>query len=478
MAKTNTITIDYKPKPKQLRFHQSEATECFFGGAKGPGKSKALVMDAAQYALQFPGSDPHLFRETYDILRDTLVKEFKDSIPKELYTYNEQAHEARLINGSVVKFRYVGNLDDAMQYDGRSIPYLGIDELTKHTMPVIQQLLSCMRCSKGWPVMFRATGNPGGVGHAAVKARYITPTEYGAHPYTDPLTGNVIEFIPANVYDGVLTERDPAYVRRLENLPDQRKRALLYGDWDSFEGQYFANFGPHLTQEPWKIPPHELERGAFGSMDYGPGLNGTSTFGYWYMTPEGVPIRLFTVYRRGMTASELADDIYDYVTSFHWTSGIKPTRVWCDHNMFNSARLDAESRAPIDYFREKFRGTEFVPANKQRVNGWQIVLDCFQPDTLTGKSKMYYWPQFNGHFAEFFPQLVQDPDCPGDVLKCDIDHVCDEARYGLVGMLNHGAGQKVSAAVGRDNGLLEQRMELTTILRQMEINNRIGVVGI
>jgi len=466
-----TVVIDYKPKPKQLRFHESTATECFFGGSKGPGKSRALIEDAKRYALQFPGSDPHLFRESYEILRDTLIKEFEDTTPNELYKYNAQDHEARMINGSVIKFRYVANLDDALKYDGRSIPYLGIDELTKHTMPVIQQLLSCMRCAKGWPVLFRATGNPGGIGHAGVKARYIVPTGYGDHSYTDNLTGNVIEFVPANVYDGVLTDIDPGYVRRLENLPDQRRKALLLGDWDIFEGQYFANFGPHLIQEPWKIPPHLLEARAYGSMDYGPGLQGISSFGYWYLTPEGVPIRLFTWYRQGLTGSEAADDLFEYCKSFYWTSGVLPKKAWCDHNMFNSARTDENSVAPIDYFKKAFGGrTQWVPAIKNRVNGWQTVLDYFQPDVLTGESKLRYWSDFNGHFAEYFPQLIHDDDCPGDVHKCDIDHVCDETRYGLVGMGAIGTDKKVESSRGRES------VEL--ILRDLQNNKRIGVTGI
>mgnify|MGYP001310514185 CR=1 FL=1 len=42
----NSIRIDYVPNKKQRQFHKSCATEVVYGGAKGGGKSCALVMEA------------------------------------------------------------------------------------------------------------------------------------------------------------------------------------------------------------------------------------------------------------------------------------------------------------------------------------------------------------------------------------------------------------------------------------------------
>ena len=47
-------------------------------------------------------------------------------------------------------------------------------------------------------------------------------------------------FIPARVGDNsFLTSADPGYIKRLETLPENEKRALLYGEWDIFEGAVF-----------------------------------------------------------------------------------------------------------------------------------------------------------------------------------------------------------------------------------------------
>ncbi len=254
------IALAYDPfiNPKQVRFHACDANECFFGGSKGPGKTCALVMDCFQYAMTYPKSECYLFRETFDELERNIINEWKTKVPAELYKLNESKHVATLINGSRVYFRFCDCKEDASKYDGSSIDYIGVDELTKHQEEEIQILLSCLRSPKGYPPRFRSTSNPGGPGHKWVKKRYVTPTHKGERMYRDTKTNNVIAFIPATVYDNsVLMKNDPAYARRLENLPPAKKKALLYGDWDSYEGQAFEEFDPAIhVIKPFIIPDH------------------------------------------------------------------------------------------------------------------------------------------------------------------------------------------------------------------------------
>ena len=75
-----TLTIPYQESEKQALFHRSDATETFFGGAKGGGKSLALTMDCLAYCLEFPGADAYLFRETYDDLEANLIAEWKHKV--------------------------------------------------------------------------------------------------------------------------------------------------------------------------------------------------------------------------------------------------------------------------------------------------------------------------------------------------------------------------------------------------------------
>jgi hypothetical protein len=50
-------------------------------------------------------------------------------------------------------------------------------------------------------------------------------------------------FIPATVFDNqALLEENPEYLASLALLPEKERNALLYGNWDAFEGQYFTQF--------------------------------------------------------------------------------------------------------------------------------------------------------------------------------------------------------------------------------------------
>ena len=50
-------------------------------------------------------------------------------------------------------------------------------------------------------------------------------------------------FVPSSVFDNpALLANDPKYVQRLASMPDAERKALLYGDWDSFSGQVFAEW--------------------------------------------------------------------------------------------------------------------------------------------------------------------------------------------------------------------------------------------
>jgi len=262
------VTVPYEPNRRQALFHASPEEETVYGGAKGGGKSCSLVMEALAYSLEYAGATCYLFRETYDDLEANLINEWKEKVPPELYTYHESKHVARLRNGSRVLFRFIRNEDDAAKYQGRSMDWIGVDELTKHTKRAIQILLSCLRSPKGFPPRFRATCNPGGIGHGWVKEDYVEATRHGKEVVRDAVTGNRRRFVSARVYDNhVLMKNDPAYVKRLENLPPEEKKAFLYGDWDVFIGQVFCEWNrdfhvidPRPIQKEWM---------RFRSMDWG-----------------------------------------------------------------------------------------------------------------------------------------------------------------------------------------------------------------
>jgi hypothetical protein len=430
----------YSPRPKQQLFHESTARECFFGGAKSPGKTAALVMDAYLFGMQYPGARVFLFREDYPALEDNIIREFKDFVDPVSYRYNGQDHTATLINGSVIFFRYCSSFADALGYDGRNMSYLGIDEVTKIPWAATERLMTCVRSAdKTIPAIVRFTSNPGGIAHGEVKARYIGLTDNGTRIGQDPITGQSIQYIPANVYDGYLHENDPTYSKRLEALPEKQRAALLHGNWDIYEGQYFSTFGVHLRESP-KVFASPADLKIYAGFDLGWGTEGVSAFVLGYKCPTDTKIHIATtLWLKGMTKSEQDHEIYEYLDSFHFFGGAMPRKIFCDTNIFS---VDGNGNQHVDSFKKLSK--YMVPANKSRLNGWAAVTDAFGKDPVTNLDKLAYWHGYNNALEETIPVLVHADKNNLDIDKCDVDHAADALRFLIVGM-NIEAGAQVKS---------------------------------
>src|SRR6266436_5435448 len=251
----------YRPFARQEEFHRSKKKYRLFGGAAGPGKSKALLAEAIGQALEVAGSDTLLLRRTFPELESSLLTYFRRDVPRDSYrSYNEAKHVVTWNNGSTTRFGYCRNKNDVYQYQGAEFLFIGLDELTHFTMKQWQFLTSRNRCPvpKSYCNMAGAT-NPGNIGHAWVKALWVDhvpPPGYERPELYDPRD---YDFIRAKLADNPIYANDAAYHRTLEALPEHLRRAFLDGDWNVFAGQYFDvfEFGRHtmraeaLRLEPW-----------------------------------------------------------------------------------------------------------------------------------------------------------------------------------------------------------------------------------
>jgi hypothetical protein len=238
------IELCYCPFPKQNEFHGSEARYRLFGGAAGPGKSKALLMEAVYQAHLHPDVNTLLLRRTFSELEQSLLLYFRRDIPRELYkSYNEAKHVVTWWNGSTTRFGYCQSEADVYQYQGAEFLFIGIDELTLFTLRQWQFLTSRNRCPVpgAFPCMAGAT-NPGNIGHAWVKSLWIDKQPAPGMEHPEEFDANDYDFIPARVSDNPIYAGDENYLKTLRALPSHLKRAFLDGDWDVFAGQYFDRF--------------------------------------------------------------------------------------------------------------------------------------------------------------------------------------------------------------------------------------------
>jgi len=234
-----------RPSPRQEAFLLLLATEVFFGGAAGGGKSLALLMSALQYS-DVPGYAALLLRPTLSELQlaGGLIELSHEWLAATRASWSADTRTWRFpgpgqkanSGGASLSFGYLANGDDLGRYAGTSFSYLGFDELTRFEESHYRRMFRVLRQPSGVrdkaaapdgtrlpdvPARVRAASNPGGPGHAWVKARFV-----------DPLTRNSgARFLPSRLADNPhLDQAD--YAARLAELPLAERERLLHGDWE------------------------------------------------------------------------------------------------------------------------------------------------------------------------------------------------------------------------------------------------------
>ncbi len=256
------ISDYYRPFARQRQFRDSPAKYRLFGGAAGPGKTKALLWEAIRQAWKFAGCDTLLLRRTYPELESSLLAYFRRDVPRKLYkSYNESKHLVTWTNGSTTRFGYCRNENDVYQYQGAEFLFIGIDELTHFTLKQWQFLTSRNRCPvPGSLCNMAGATNPGNIGHAWVKALWVDHAPPPGFERADLYHARDYDFIRARMEDNPIYANDAEYRKTLEFLPEHLRRAFLEGDWNVFAGQYFDvfDFGRHTARpeeirlEPWR----------------------------------------------------------------------------------------------------------------------------------------------------------------------------------------------------------------------------------
>jgi hypothetical protein len=433
----------YRPFPRQREFHNSAAKYRLFGGAAGPGKTKALLWEAIFQALRTPQCNTLLLRRTYPEPESSLLAYFRRDVPHSMYrSYNESKHVVTWKNGSTTRFGYCRNENDVYQYQGAEFLFIGLDELTHFTLKQWQFLTSRNRCPVpgSYACMAGAT-NPGNIGHAWVKALWVDHTPPTGFERPELYERREYKFVRARLDDNPIYAKDVAYRRTLEALPEHLRRAFLEGDWNVFAGQYFDIFdvGRH-TARPEEFRP-EAWWPRWISIDWG--FQHPSAV-YWHCA---VPARALSANRAPGKAAEYGgiarnDNACRIVTYREFVqSGLSPrmlaqgiaersgreriSEVFLSPDAFAHRTAEASIAEQVG----EVLATNGLPrpthADDDRVGGWQLMYQLLESDAWAITENC-------GKLIECLPLLVRDDRRVEDVRKMDGDDPADAARYGLV----------------------------------------------
>lgn len=437
--------VIWTPQPKQAEFMRRWEDEALYGGAAGGGKSDCALAEALRQ-VENPHYKGLILRKTYPQLSDLIDRSralYKAAYPRA--KFNDSKHTWRFPSGAQIVFGSLQHTKDRLNYQGKAYDYIDFDELTQFLWDEYSYLMSRNRpTGPGTRVYMRAQANPGGVGHAWVKARFITPAPPLTTIYEDvkiryPDGKELIRrksrvFVPSTVFDNqILMANDPEYIARLAAMPEQERKALLYGDWDSFSGQVFIewrNDPDHYTDQlcthvvaPFRIPANwKIMR----SFDWG--YARPFSVGWYAIDTEGRIWRIRELYgctgtpNEGVkwTAPEVARKIReierdDPNMSGHRITGIADPAVYQENGGESIGDLMARE------------GVYWDRADNSRIPGKMQIHNRLAFDT-EGRPSLYIFSTCT-HAIRTLPALVYSQTDVEDVDTTGEDHIYDELRY-------------------------------------------------
>lgn len=426
----------YAPFPgPQTVFHAATESEVLYGGAKGPGKTHALLFKGFE-ELANPNAHFLFLRVDYPSLREAMDRA-DEFFPRFGATYNKTDKLWTFPSGAFYEFGYAETLKDIRRYQGRQPSRIKYDEIGQLADErVWSTLLAELRSpDKTLHTQAEASANPGGPGEPWLMTRFVKLCgEDGGRVYVDPAEPTMTRrFIPATVKDNPIYANDAKYMARLNTLPKRQREQLRDGKWGLGAGRALDELQErrHLVA-PFDIPKHWK---CWGAYDWGFGH--PFSFGWFAMNEDGTVYLVDSCSGHHMLPWEQAERI----------QAKAPERarlvVVAGHDAFAKRQamgVDTPSVA------DTFRGYSIylTHASIDRIQGLNNIREYIK---WQGPNDVVWAPRFSImdtlHNREaVFPVLesmMTDPDNPEDALKRDAnpdtgeggDDPYDMTRYGL-----------------------------------------------
>lgn len=368
------------------------------------------------YACRYPKSKQLVLRRTFPELERSLIRVSRELYPKEIASYNDSKHIWKFKNGSIIDFGYCQQEADVYQYQSAEYDTIRFDELTHFTEYMYLYLFSRLRGANTFPKQIKSSTNPGGVGHVWVKERFIDP----APPLTEIKSSEGTRiFIPAKVQENkFLMESDPGYIRTLDNLPENERKALRDGEWNLFEGRFFTEWDPAIhIMKPFAIPKEW--RRVF-VMDYGLDM----LAGYWIaLDYVGNAYVYREVYQSNLIISSAAALIKELTGTDKLEDLCAPPDLW--------NRRQETGRSVADIFAEN--GIYLRKVNNGREQGWLDLREWLKvvPDETGAQSARLRIFENCRNIIRCLPAVQYDPKNPNDIANDphELTHGPDALRY-------------------------------------------------
>ena len=411
----------------QTQFLAASEREVFYGGARGGGKSFALLADPLRYCTK----QKHralIIRRTMPELRD-LINHSQQLYPKAYpgAKWREQEKEWKFPSGARIEFGYAENLTDVLRYQGQSYTWIGIDELPQYANVDIYNFLrsSLRSVDPDIPVYMRATGNPGNVGSLWVKNMFVDPavpnTKFDIEIQT-PLGVKKISrrFIPAKLQDNPYLMQTDDYYAMLASLPEVQRKQFLEGNWEAYEDSSFPEFSKEIhVIKPFDIPRNWMR---FRTCDWG---YSSPACCLWLAVDFDNNIFVYReLYTQRVTADIFARKVLDAEQGEYIRYGVLDSSTWARRGDIGPSIAETMILEGC-----KWRPSDRSP--RSRVAGKLELHKRLRPDEDTGYPSLFILDNCV-NLIRTLPMLPTDKNNPEDVDTHTEDHAYDALRYGCM----------------------------------------------
>ena len=430
----NQQDVVFKPNTgPQTDFLAASEREVFYGGARGGGKSYAMLVDPLRYC----DKQHHralLLRRTMPELRDLITHSqrlYGRAFPGA--KWREQEKEWRFPSGAKIEFGYAENMTDALRYQGQSYTWIGIDELPQYPSPDIYNFLrsSLRSVDPSIPVYMRSTGNPGNIGSQWVREMFVDPAIPNKHfnlEISTPTGTKTItrRFIPAKLQDNPYLMQTDDYYAMLSSLPDVQRKQFLDGDWDAFEDSSF----PEFNKSTHVVDPFEVPKGwqKFRAADWG---YSSPACVLWFAIDYDNNLWIYReLYTKKITADVFARKVLMLEKDEYIRYGILDASTWAKRGDIGPSIAETMIQTGC-----KWRPSDRTP--RSRISGKLEIHKRLKLNEDKKKEPGLRIFSTCRNLIRTLPLLPLDDNNPEDINTQAEDHAYDALRYGCMSRPMH-----------------------------------------
>ena len=426
--------VIFKPNTgPQTEFLASSEREVFYGGARGGGKSYAMLVDPLRYCHK----ETHralLLRRTMPELRDLInhsQRLYSKAFPGA--KWREQEKEWRFPSGAKIEFGYAENMTDALRYQGQSYTWIGIDELPQYPSPDIYNFLrsSLRSVDPEIPVFMRSTGNPGNIGSQWVREMFVNPAEpnktFNLEISTPTGTKRITRrFIPAKLQDNPYLMQTDDYYAMLASLPEVQRKQFLDGDWDAFEDSAFPEFNKSIhVVDPFDIPKGWQK---FRAADWG---YSSPACVLWFAIDYDNNLWIYReLYTKKITADVFARKVLELEKGEYIRYGVLDASTWAKRGDIGPSIAETMVQQGC-----RWRPSDRTP--KSRISGKLEIHKRLKPSENEKKEPGLRIFSSCRNLIRTLPILPLDESNPEDINTDVEDHAYDALRYGCMSRPMH-----------------------------------------